>query len=240
MNDALLEHLVGAKDEVIRNGTGTSYEIKNKLLGYIFEAIELLKEADCALEIQPEETRKSNYLKTFSVMDCRTFFPEIYIEKLVKGVVGDQDFIYKDDMWRAYKDDCHRRGMQTMERQCLNAALYTYGYQDYYFWGKMSWWRPGKPKPRPGKRARSCGRVGKVSQAIDEVIDDRSVPAYIKKAMGSREPGKKVDRTSLYKEVCSMCKASGQSTPTKNMVYSIARSAGYKELRSNGARYFIS
>ena len=155
MNTVLMQHLEDAKTEIIENGTDTKHDIANQMLNHLFKAIELLKEGDRAFEIQSEETRRSNYLKTFTERDCRMFFPEEYIKRLVDATVGDAKFIYKDEMWRAYKDDCHHRGKTPMERQCLNAAMYTYGYQDYFFYAKPSWWRPGTLKPKRGKRAKN-------------------------------------------------------------------------------------
>lgn len=105
-------------------------------------------------EIQPESTRRSNHIMTFRPKDFSAFLPEEYVKKLAEEASPGADFVGKLEMWEAYKDDCHKNGKPTMERQFLNSAMYAYGYQDYSYKGKSCWWKPGKPKPRPGKRVK--------------------------------------------------------------------------------------
>lgn len=154
MNEVIMERLEAAKGEIVANIDVLGNDISAKMMARVCEMMDMLEEVGRSGEAQPAETRKSVYLKAFSESDCRLFFPEKYIKRLVDNAVGDALFINKKKLWDAYKEDCKKAGMMHMERQCMNAALYLYGYKDYYYIGKPCWWRPGSVKPRPGKRAK--------------------------------------------------------------------------------------
>ena len=60
---------------------------------------------------------------------------------------------------------------------------------------------------------------------------------YIREVMGA---GNRMERTVFYNRICEMCREGKQPIPTKNMLYLITRNIGYGEIRSSGARYFVS
>ena len=154
MKNKIIGHLEAAVDEIRK------YTDDEGLLGIaiinIEGAIEEIKASNPVYkpEIQPENTRRSSHIRTYRPSDFSAFLPEEYVKRLVEAVSPGADFIGKLDMWEAYKYECHKNGRPTMERQFLNSAMYAYGYQDYACRGKTCWWKPGKPKPRPGKRAK--------------------------------------------------------------------------------------
>ena len=126
-------------------------------VSHIEEAISAIQASEPFFisDVQPEETRRSNYIRKFRQNDLNLFMPREYVEKLIETVSPGADFVRKADLWRAYKADCWRKGRMVMERQFMNSAMYEYGYVDYAYNGQPCWWKPGKPKPRPGKRAKN-------------------------------------------------------------------------------------
>lgn len=82
------------------------------------------------------------------------FSPEYLGELIEKAAHGKGvDFVYKTDLWEAYRWDCYFKRRTVLQKKLLYDAMRRFGCVDYNFCGKMSFWLPGKPKPTKGRKS---------------------------------------------------------------------------------------